>query len=655
MPRSFSQATGHNGLVDDRQHEHVVGRADGRLADRVRQQVQQRAGRVGCHLDLEAHAWPPTTTVRVGPAPPVHPRQVVSSAATFRCVRRVPPDPTGATVVVAKLRPPELPLGSVARSRLVDRLEAAARGPRDRPRPATARPSPLGSGWQRRPTPCVFSLDLLDEDPVTFWQHFIGTVRAVLPGVDDEAEQALLENPRSATCLQVLIGQIERSTGRAALVLDDLTPAVRSILDWLALLVDRVGDRLRLVITARADPGLPLAVASRVGHRRPRGPPPARGRRGAGGRRHLRRPPCCRDRRHPQPLVQRMADRPAPRAGVDERDRRSRGEDALAFLRPTTRWPTSSPAEILDQLPPEFTAVALDLSIIEWFDADMSRELAGSDAGTVVADLEGAGCSSARSTAARGHAVPSPVRELLAGSCGGAIPSVRTELHRMAAAIHLRRGTSCCWPTAILTAVGDVGAAHELVLQPAYRLIDRGDRAGLLRLLGSLGTGAVGDPALAIDLAVAWFFAGSGEQAAGWCERALRAMARKSATVVRRTAVEATLSLMNGDLDAAAVQCGLRRSLGEQGGVRAHRAAGSRPPPRGWPWPPWPRRGPAVDRPGSGRCPAGAVEHVTVPGLEAWLELACGRLGVATELSERACRWAEGAGIGRTTGPSTPR
>ena len=86
-------------------------------------------------------------------------------------------------------------------------------------------------------------------------------LRGIHPEIDDEPELLLAERePTDRIFLGVLAAQVERSDRRTALVLDDISKLTsRSVLDGLALLVDRVGHTLRLVMTARIDPALPVA------------------------------------------------------------------------------------------------------------------------------------------------------------------------------------------------------------------------------------------------------------------------------------------------------------------------------------------------------------------------------------------------------------
>ena len=164
-------------------------------------------------------------------------------------------------VIRSKLVPPLLPSGAVGRPRLVEQLAVGRVG-------LVVAPPGYGKTVAVRqfvhahsPPTAWFDLDLLDDNPGSFWAHLIESLRGVLPGLDDEVELLLAERgPGDLAFLAALMVEIERADARGVVVLDGVSViADRSVLDGIALMVDRVGHLLRFVIIARSDPALPVA------------------------------------------------------------------------------------------------------------------------------------------------------------------------------------------------------------------------------------------------------------------------------------------------------------------------------------------------------------------------------------------------------------
>ncbi|MET0146939.1 MAG: LuxR C-terminal-related transcriptional regulator [Ilumatobacteraceae bacterium] len=371
---------------------------------------------------------------------------------------------THARVLQSKLTRPVLPDGMVDRPRLIARFVPTARVVLVAAPPGFGKTTLVAQWTAVAPAPLAWiSVDLLDESPAGFWRHLIHAVRSVVPVVDDAARAALDENPGSCLFLSVLIAQLEHFDGHAVVVLDSYSRVSdRAIADGLALLAERVGHRLQLVITTRVDPPLPLARWRTQGWL----------------------------------------------AEIRERDLRLRDEEALGvaatfrglglpdevYLRVNRRadgWPiafhlalvsaqhaedpedglramASSDrelsdfvvAEILDHLPVDEREVVLDLSVVEWFDPDAAVELAGPRAGAAIVELRRRRLLitdvPGRPDAMRFHPL---FRELLEAELRWRDPARHHAVHRLAAAMWQRRGDI---PSAYrrVVAVGDI-TAHD--------------------------------------------------------------------------------------------------------------------------------------------------------------------------------------------------
>lgn len=114
------------------------------------------------------------------------------------------------------------------------------------------------------------SLDEGDNDPILFWKYFCSACETILPGVTERVEyafssQQLLE---ANVHINILIDELARRDGRAALILDDLH-AVSSAQVWkgLAHLLTYLPANAHMIFISRAEPAMdlnPFEIRSQV-------------------------------------------------------------------------------------------------------------------------------------------------------------------------------------------------------------------------------------------------------------------------------------------------------------------------------------------------------------------------------------------------------
>ncbi len=206
-------------------------------------------------------------------------------------------------------------------------------------------------------------------------------------------------------------------------------------------------------------------------------------------------------------------------------------------------------AAAVDQLGPQARQAALALSVLEWFDDTLATALIGYDARPVIATLRRHHLveSAESQSGVRFHRL---VRELLEAELRWHDPGLHSELHQAAAQHWLQRGH---WERAYrhIGSLRDRDAVHHLVVEPALKLVDRGDRAGLGRMLAALPrTSSIDDAAVALDLATVSFFAGDRRLALRWVERA-ETVGLDDALVARAHSTRAILAMMDGRLTDA--------------------------------------------------------------------------------------------------------
>jgi len=164
-----------------------------------------------------------------------------------------------------KTRPPPRRSAHVVRPRLLQRLADATSAE------LTVLCTPPGFGkttllaeWARTdPRPVAWlSLDRDDTDPIRFWRYIVAALESSCAGLSLQLAP-LLSGPRPLPVhlvVATLVNLLAAQPHQIVLVLDDYHLIEAGLIhEAVALLVDRLPNQLRLVISSRSDPPLPLA------------------------------------------------------------------------------------------------------------------------------------------------------------------------------------------------------------------------------------------------------------------------------------------------------------------------------------------------------------------------------------------------------------
>lgn len=550
-------------------------------------------------------------------------------------------------VVVGKLLPPGAPPGVIVRDRLLrpctdDTRVLSIVAPAGYGKTIAAKQIAVGGSrsfvW--------LNLDLLDDDPSTFWLHLITALRWGQPCISDQPEQLLgAYGPGDLGFLVKLITELEHGGTPAVLVIDGVSRLVDStLLAGLGLLIERIGDVVRFLLVGRNLPELP------VGRWRQNG-----------WISELTADDLCFSDDEAAAAVAAL-----PELGL--------GADvAVVVNRRVEGWPTglivgarsvagtANPvtaarhligadrlfveyfrSELLDQLTPPERQTALELSVLDEFDAELCFELLGSEAVPVAHGLLRSGLPAAPlpgTDLVRWHPL---LRETMEHELRWHAPEQRRALHRKAAEmcrvrhdlggahVHLQRA-------------GDPGGAFDLVVQPVLSLVNLGDRHGLAQLKRLLPrTMRTADAAFAFDVACAWIFLGNLDEADFWCGRADDLMPCFDDSMrLRRATVRGMSALLRGEIALAeacvseyegidgVVDMGPLEERFATTAARVMLAAGRLDDAARW-----------VDRVLQLAGPP-VVTDVNAPALAGWLAYERGRLGRARALSDTACARAE--------------
>jgi LuxR family maltose regulon positive regulatory protein len=168
--------------------------------------------------------------------------------------------------MVTQFAVPSLPFGMVERPRLSERLRSGLRGP------VTLVCAPAGSGKtalvaagaQRCPHPVAWvTLEPADDEPGRLWDAVLTALRLAGTVPEDSALSALAAPVRESreSFMPLLVNALAALEQPVPLVLDDVhVLRSRECLAQLSFLILHAPDPLRLVLTARSDPALPLHV-----------------------------------------------------------------------------------------------------------------------------------------------------------------------------------------------------------------------------------------------------------------------------------------------------------------------------------------------------------------------------------------------------------
>jgi LuxR family transcriptional regulator, maltose regulon positive regulatory protein len=172
---------------------------------------------------------------------------------------------TGMPVLVTKLTPPRMPFRLVSRPRLLAQLDAGAQQLLTLVSAAAgAGKTTLLTAWissGRPPGPVAWvSLGPGEDQSARFWAYVLAALRRSGAVPADSPLRALAPGPRSdGTFLPLLVNGLARLPTPVVLILDDvqdLTDA--NVLGGLEFLLRNAPPQLRLVLSTRADPPLPL-------------------------------------------------------------------------------------------------------------------------------------------------------------------------------------------------------------------------------------------------------------------------------------------------------------------------------------------------------------------------------------------------------------
>ena len=167
------------------------------------------------------------------------------------------------TLLATKLFIPPARANRVPRSRLIEQLNET--------RPLTLISAPAGFGkttllsdWIPQSQHCVtwLSIDEDDNDPISFCVYVVAALQKLRPDLGRDT-LILLQSPQPppiTLILSTLINEISSFPENFSIVLDDYhLIKTQSIHEAVTFVLDHLPPQMRLILTARADPPLPIA------------------------------------------------------------------------------------------------------------------------------------------------------------------------------------------------------------------------------------------------------------------------------------------------------------------------------------------------------------------------------------------------------------
>jgi LuxR family transcriptional regulator, maltose regulon positive regulatory protein len=167
------------------------------------------------------------------------------------------------TLLATKLFIPPARANRVPRARLIEQLNIL--------RPLTLISAPAGFGkttllsdWIPQSEHCVtwLSIDEDDNDPIRFWVYVVAALQKLRPDLGRDT-LILLQSPQPpqiTLTLSTLINEISSFPENFSIVLDDYhLIKTQSIHEAVTFLLDHLPPQMRLILTTRADPPLPIA------------------------------------------------------------------------------------------------------------------------------------------------------------------------------------------------------------------------------------------------------------------------------------------------------------------------------------------------------------------------------------------------------------
>ena len=441
-------------------------------------------------------------------------------------------------LLATKLHIPRARHGLVPRPRLVDRLTEALAGE------LTVVCAPAGFGktalladWARRSGRQVawLSLDTADNDPVRFWRHVAAALGRVRAGAAERFTALLGPPPNSLeAAVTVLTNELAAVPGQLALVLDDYhlieSPAVHKSV---VFLLEHLPAGLRLVVTCRADPPLPLARL-----------------RARGELTELRADQLRFTRQEAGALLREAVGPGLPEDAVTALEVRTEGwvaglqlaalslrgqEDAASFVAAfsgSNRYVLDYLAEeVLDRQPERVRAFLLETSVLDRLCGALCDAVTGhSDGQRLLETIERANLFLTPLDEVRGWWRYHPLfADLLRVRLGQERPERLPGLHRAAAAWYEQRELADDAVRHALAA-GDTTWAARLVERNTGATLARGEGATVTRWLGGLPGQKIRDlPRLCALRAIQAIMAGQAGEVERWLDVAEAAVAASEA------------------------------------------------------------------------------------------------------------------------------